>query len=106
MTAIGLVLCYFGIYAPVLRMSEGTQEIKLSTLMPLIGPIFLLGGLGLLLATGISHRRGADFSENQFQKNPLHRWIVIAAMLCGLVTAIYARLVFLPMMQVKYGYLG
>ena len=102
---IGLALCYFGIYAPIQQMAQGQPDITVGKIMPIMGPFFAIGGLGLVLATLISYWRGADFSQNLFQRSVLHRSIVIIAMLIGLGTGLYFGIFVMQHMQAEYGYL-
>jgi hypothetical protein len=101
---IGLALCYFGIYAPIQQMSQGEPDITVGRTMPILGPFFAIGGLGLVLATLVSRWRGADFSVNLFQRNGLHRSIVVIGMLTGIVVGLYFGIFVMQHMQAEFGY--
>ena len=102
---IGLAICYFGIYAPIQQMAQGQPDITVGKIMPIMGPFFAIGGLGLVIATLISYWRGANFSQNLFQHSPLHRTIVVIGMLIGLGVGLYVGIFVMQHMQAKYGYI-
>lgn len=104
LAVIGLALCYFGIFAPIQQMAQGEPDITVGTIMPILGPFFAIGGLGLVFATLVSHWRGADFSENLFQRNVLHRSIVIIGMLIGIAVGLYLGMFVMQHMQAEFGY--
>lgn len=104
LTVIGLALCYFGIYAPIQQMAQGEPDITVGRIMPILGPFFAIGGLGLVLATFVSRWRGADFSVNLFQRNGLHRSIVVIGMLIGIVVGLYFGIFVMQHMQAEFGY--
>ena len=104
LAAIGLAICYFAIYAPIQQMAQGKPDIIVGKIMPIIGPFFAIGGLGLVLATFISYWRGADFSENLFQHSVLHRSIVIIGMLIGIGVGLYFGIFVMQRMQAEFGY--
>lgn len=104
LAVIGLAICYFAIIAPVQQMAHGAPDVRLGTLMPIMGPFFAVSGIGLIIATLISHRRGKDFSQNLLQQGGLHRWIVLIGMLSGIGLGLYTGIFYLNQKQAEYGY--
>ena len=105
LAVVGLFLCYFGIYAPINQMAQGEAGVTTGRILPIIGPFFCIGGLSLVVATLVSHARGADFSKNLFQSSRLHRTIVIIGMLSGLALGLYLGIFVMQQKLAEFGYL-
>ena len=104
LAVFGLLLSYFGIYAPIKQMAQGKAGVITGVILPIIGPFFCVGGLSLILATLVSRARAADFSQNQFQTSPLHRTIVIVGMLAGLALGLYLGIFVMQQKLAEFGY--
>jgi hypothetical protein len=100
---IGLALCYFGIYAPIQQMSQGEPDITVGRIMPILGPFFAIGGLGLVLATLVS------LARCRFLREPVPAewaasldWVI--GMLTGIVVGLYFGIFVMQHMQAEFGY--